>query len=263
MSAWWWGLVLVVVVVCVWYVRVHVMLLCGWRVPPGWLLWGSFLLLLLLICVKVYSPIKAFLPLYSSITFPLSFSILNYIFLFSLCYISIPILSMLYSYSLYAVFPFLFSPCCIPIPVLSMLYSHSCSLYAVFPFLFSLCCIPILHSVSAPSSWLQYFPPPPSRMVGSDFAGAAALITMGAVLGRASPFQLIIITFFELVFYSANEAINLNVYHAADVGGSMLIHTFGAYFGLAVSFVLYRKNANNHTRNSSRYDSDLFAMIGQ
>ena len=100
-------------------------------------------------------------------------------------------------------------------------------------------------------------------MVGSDFAGAAALITMGAVLGRASPFQLIIITFFELMFYSANEAVNLHVYHAADVGGSMLIHTFGAYFGLAVSFVLYRKNAKDHPRNSSRYDSDLFAMIGE
>ena len=55
-------------------------------------------------------------------------------------------------------------------------------------------------------------------MVGSDFAAAAALITMGAVLGRASPLQLIIITFFELMFYSANEAINLNVYEAADVG---------------------------------------------
>ena len=43
----------------------------------------------------------------------------------------------------------------------------------------------------------------------------------------------------------------------------MVIHTFGAYFGLAVSFVLYRKNAKDHPTNSSRYDSDLFAMIGE
>ena len=100
-------------------------------------------------------------------------------------------------------------------------------------------------------------------MVGSDFAGAAALITMGAVLGRASPFQLIVIIFFEIILYSSNEALNIYVYKAADVGGSMLIHTFGAYFGLAVSFVLYKKNAKDHPQNSTVYHSDLFAMIGE
>ena len=100
-------------------------------------------------------------------------------------------------------------------------------------------------------------------MVSSDFAAAAALITMGAVLGRASPFQLIVITFFELMFYSANEALNIHVYEAADVGGSMLIHTFGAYFGLGVSLMMYKKKAVDHVRNSTVYHSDLFAMIGE
>ena len=42
----------------------------------------------------------------------------------------------------------------------------------------------------------------------------------------------------------------------------MLIHTFGAYFGLAVSFMLYNKKASDHPHNSSIYHSDLFAMIG-
>ena len=64
------------------------------------------------------------------------------------------------------------------------------------------------------------------------------------------------------MFYSANEAINIYVFQAADVGGSMLIHTFGAYFGLAVSVMLYNKKATDHPHNSSTYHSDLFAMIG-
>ena len=64
------------------------------------------------------------------------------------------------------------------------------------------------------------------------------------------------------MFYSANEAINNFVFQAADVGGSMLIHTFGAYFGLAVSVMLYNKKATDHPHNSSTYHSDLFAMIG-
>ena len=100
-------------------------------------------------------------------------------------------------------------------------------------------------------------------MVGADFGAAAVLITMGAVLGRASPFQLVIIAFFELMFYSSNEAINIYVFKAADIGGSMIIHTFGAYFGLAVSVMLYRKKACDHPKNSTVYHSDLFAMIGK
>jgi ammonium transporter Rh len=101
-----------------------------------------------------------------------------------------------------------------------------------------------------------------NSLVGADFAGAAVLITMGAVLGKASPLQLIIIAFFELIFYSCNEALNVHVYMAADIGGSMLIHTFGAYFGLAVSLVLYNKKVKDHEKNSSVYHSDLFSMIG-
>ena len=52
------------------------------------------------------------------------------------------------------------------------------------------------------------------------------------------------------------------VFQAADIGGSMIIHTFGAYFGLGVSFMLYNKEATKHKRNSTVYHSDLFTMIG-
>ena len=83
------------------------------------------------------------------------------------------------------------------------------------------------------------------------------------MLGRASPFQLFGIAILEVIFYSANNAINDNVFRAADVGGSMLIHSFGAYFGLACSVMLQRKKAIDHSRNSSAYHSDMFAMIGK
>ncbi len=99
-------------------------------------------------------------------------------------------------------------------------------------------------------------------LVTTDFAAAAVLITFGAVLGRASIYQIFVIAFFEIIFYSANEAINVYVFEAADVGGSMIIHSFGAYFGLACSIMLYQSKAKDHPRNSSVYHSDLFAMIG-
>lgn len=44
----------------------------------------------------------------------------------------------------------------------------------------------------------------------------------------------------------------------------MTIHTFGAYFGLMVTRILYRPNLDKSKhRNSSVYHSDLFAMIGE
>lgn len=49
-----------------------------------------------------------------------------------------------------------------------------------------------------------------------------------------------------------------------DAGGSMTIHTFGAYFGLVLSRVLYRPQLEKSKhRQSSVYHSDLFAMIGE
>lgn len=50
---------------------------------------------------------------------------------------------------------------------------------------------------------------------------------------------------------------------ASDIGASMTIHAFGAYFGLAVTRMLYRPGLHDgHNNEGSVYHSDLFAMIG-
>ena len=53
-------------------------------------------------------------------------------------------------------------------------------------------------------------------------------------------------------------------HQASDIGASMTIHAFGAYFGLAVAGVLYRSGLRKgHDNEESVYHSDLFAMIGE
>ncbi|MEE6491420.1 hypothetical protein FKM82_016212 [Ascaphus truei] len=100
-------------------------------------------------------------------------------------------------------------------------------------------------------------------MINADFCTGAVLISFGAVLGKASPVQLIVMTLFEVTLFGINEYIILSLIGAKDAGGSMTIHTFGAYFGLVVSRVLYRPNLKkSEHKEGSVYHSDLFAMIG-
>jgi ammonium transporter Rh len=49
-----------------------------------------------------------------------------------------------------------------------------------------------------------------------------------------------------------------------DFGGSIAIHVFGAYFGLAAAWVLYKDEpgVGAHGKNGSEYITDVTAMIG-
>ncbi|XP_004083492.1 ammonium transporter Rh type A [Oryzias latipes] len=101
------------------------------------------------------------------------------------------------------------------------------------------------------------------KMINADFSTATVLISFGAVLGKTSPVQLLIMTILEITIFSINEHLVANILSANDVGASMIIHAFGAYFGLAVARVLYRPGLRNgHENDGSVYHSDLFAMIG-
>ncbi|KAJ6652754.1 hypothetical protein lerEdw1_010902 [Lerista edwardsae] len=100
-------------------------------------------------------------------------------------------------------------------------------------------------------------------MINADFCSGAVLISFGAVLGKTSPVQLLIMTLLEVTLFGLNEYLLLSILGAKDAGGSMTIHIFGAYFGLMVSRMLYRPQLDkSRERDGSTYHSDVFAMIG-
>jgi ammonium transporter Rh len=101
-----------------------------------------------------------------------------------------------------------------------------------------------------------------SQLILGDFAAGAVLISFGALIGKISPSQLVLLAIFETFFYSINERLAFYL-HITDIGGSMVIHTFGAFFGLAASRILSdTKKSHGHVDNAAVYHSDLFAMIG-
>jgi len=101
-----------------------------------------------------------------------------------------------------------------------------------------------------------------SSLINGDFAAAAVLITFGALLGITNPLQLIVLCLIEVFLYSLNEYIGAEIFHAIDIGGSMWIHTFGAYFGLALSLTMRKQSQCESKNEGASYNSDIFAMIG-
>jgi ammonium transporter Rh len=68
----------------------------------------------------------------------------------------------------------------------------------------------------------------------------------------------------EIIFYGLNEAICAGLIEAVDMGGSMYVHTFGAYFGLAASYFFRNRSAIEDAKkmNDQSYNSDLIAFLG-
>lgn len=102
-----------------------------------------------------------------------------------------------------------------------------------------------------------------TTLVDGEFAAATLLISFGAIIGRASPLQLVVMTLLQSFFYALNKVvIVLGAWKAEDVGGTITIHMFGAYFGLAVSRALGEPKGRCRSNADSSQVSDLLSLIG-
>jgi ammonium transporter Rh len=67
----------------------------------------------------------------------------------------------------------------------------------------------------------------------------------------------------EVFAFWANFRLAITENEAHDVGGGMVIHTFGAYFGLAATFWMTTAETKaGHPEEKSLYSSDLFSLAG-
>jgi len=90
------------------------------------------------------------------------------------------------------------------------------------------------------------------------YAVSAVLISFGALIGKLSPFQLVVMTVVELFLHSVNLEVLMGALHLTDMGGTYTDHMFGAYFGLAVSLMLGPPDVDPQLSNTS----DLFSFVG-
>ena len=100
----------------------------------------------------------------------------------------------------------------------------------------------------------------------AEFAVAAALISMGAVLGRMKVYQYALVALLLVPLYTLNEWLVLDgglgvTKGFVDSAGSIVIHTFGAYFGLGLALAIAKKKQQNPAIESDAV-SDRFSMLG-
>jgi ammonium transporter Rh len=106
------------------------------------------------------------------------------------------------------------------------------------------------------------------RLVLAEFAGASLLICAGACLGRLKMYQYIVLAILFIPAYMMNEWILarngfglIGAGSFIDTGGSIIIHAFGALFGVGVVLAITNKKETAIPIESD-FTSDRFSMLG-
>jgi len=71
---------------------------------------------------------------------------------------------------------------------------------------------------------------------------------------------LLIMTVLELVAYCVNKVFILGSPNFLDCGGTIIIHVFGAYFGIACAYTF--GEAKDNELNTNAYHADIFSLVG-
>ncbi|KAG2500851.1 hypothetical protein HYH03_001612 [Edaphochlamys debaryana] len=102
-------------------------------------------------------------------------------------------------------------------------------------------------------------------LIDCSFCAGSGMIAFGAIIGKSTPTELMWLLFWQVPLYALNQHLVIYTFKALDMGGTIVIHLFGAYYGLAASYMLSRKqpmHGVDNPKNTGAYLNDIFSMIG-
>ena len=104
------------------------------------------------------------------------------------------------------------------------------------------------------------------QFILAEFGAASLLIAAGALLGRIKMYQYIMLALLFVPFYILNELVVVDDYFhfvgkVADTGGSIVIHAFGAIFGISAAVFLTSKK-HRETPIEADATSDKLSLLG-
>jgi ammonium transporter Rh len=104
------------------------------------------------------------------------------------------------------------------------------------------------------------------QLILAEFAAASLLIAAGAILGRIKMYQYMILGMIFVPLYIFNEWVVVeDAFHiigkVADTGGSIVIHAFGALFGIAAAISL-TSESDRSVPIESDATTDKYSVLG-
>jgi len=90
-------------------------------------------------------------------------------------------------------------------------------------------------------------------LIVGDFGAGAAMITFGVLLGKCNLQQLMFLIFWQMLWWGLNESIGVLIFKGTDAGGSMFVHSYGAYYGLAACYFFQPDRAAKSNNLKSSY----------
>ncbi|XP_034015536.1 rh blood group, D antigen [Thalassophryne amazonica] len=100
-------------------------------------------------------------------------------------------------------------------------------------------------------------------VVVAEMCTASALISMGAVLGKTNPLQLVLIALLEVSAFVLNRWLVQTLLKVRPLNSIMLLHVFGSSFGLMLSRVLHQEASEEQfEKEKSDRTAGLFSMMG-
>ncbi|NWX45468.1 RHBG protein, partial [Steatornis caripensis] len=101
------------------------------------------------------------------------------------------------------------------------------------------------------------------NLLTAEFAAVTVLISVGAVLGRISPCQLLVVAPCEVPIYLASEWAIVTRLGVLDVGGTITIRVFSCYFSLGMSKALFGAARQPvHPKETPTPRSNLLSFVG-
>ena len=81
------------------------------------------------------------------------------------------------------------------------------------------------------------------QLIQGSYGAAAGMITLNVLIGKITFAQAYLLVFLEMIFYTVNRVVIIDVLKAVDVGGAITLHMFAAYFGIICNFYFKPRRA--------------------
>ncbi|XP_051942652.1 rh blood group, D antigen isoform X5 [Hippocampus zosterae] len=102
-----------------------------------------------------------------------------------------------------------------------------------------------------------------NSLVVAEMCTASVLISIGAVQGKTNPVHLILMVLLEVFGFVLNEWLLQTLLPVRQLNFIMVLHIFGAFFGLVLTWILYRKESfQGFEKEKLDRKTELFSMLG-